>query len=188
MSAPKKTTSVTFSVKSTPFIDDPDNAGEYYEALGRAIFLWGRFENGFNMCLMIVRNIPGGDKLMPEFPLAWKRKAQTWRKAFNTLPELAEWKANALRLITDATDTAQERHALFHGDWGEFTSDEPLTAQLTTWKHKGKGYIIGRREVSIDHLHAFAAEADRLNTRLVPYMWNLSMKQKGWPVRTKKDE
>lgn len=177
MNPPTKNTRLTVTLKSTPFSHDPPNAGEYYEALGRAMVLWGRFENHFSNCIMLIRTMPEGKAIEEEHPISWKKRAAFWRKAFNTIPALAKWKDHALRLISDAMTVAQDRHIVTHGDWGKFTSADPLTAEVKMWRHK-KGHInIQTYGVLIEDLREIATLADDLNTRLIPYMWNLARLQ-----------
>lgn len=175
MKTPK--TSVSFTLTSTPFADDPPEAGDYYEALGRAMVLWGRFENHFSNCIMLIRTTPEGRAIELEHPISWKKRAAFWRKAFNTLPDLAKWKDHALKLISDAMSVAQERHIITHGDWGEFISNDPPTVQVKMWRHKQDDLLIQTYAVTIDDLNDIAAKADGLNTRLVAYMWNLAQLQ-----------
>ena len=171
--AAKKTLQIT--VKSTPFIDDPANASEFYAALGRALFLWGRFENCFVNALMIIRNMPEAQHLDAEFPVSWKRRAELWRRAFKDLPRLHQYRDKANALIRDAMEAQRVRVIFFHGDWQEFTSSDPLTAKVIMTTHKKDKVTFATYTASLAQIEDFASECDALNIRLLELFWALSV-------------
>lgn len=175
MSEPAAKKTVRITVKSTPFADDPPNASEYYAALGRALFLWGRFENCFVNTLMIIRNMPEAQHLDGEFPVSWKRRATLWRRAFKELPRLQQYREKASALINDAMEAARVRVIFFHGDWQEFTSADPLTAKVIMTTHKKEMVTFKTYHASLAQIEDFAAECDALNIRLLELFWALSV-------------
>lgn len=175
MSEPAAKRTLEITVKSTPFIDDPANASEYYAALGRALFLWGRFENCFVNALMIIRNLPEAKHLDGEFPVSWKRRAELWRRAFKELPRLGAHREKALALIRDAMEAQRVRVIFFHGDWQEFTATDPLTAKVIMTTHKKDKVTFTTYQASLAQIEEFCRECDALNVRLLELFWALSV-------------
>jgi hypothetical protein len=46
---------VTLRIKDAPFAGDPDNADDFYTALGKFIIVWGRFEMHVSTTLLNIR-------------------------------------------------------------------------------------------------------------------------------------
>lgn len=167
------TNSVTLRIRSTPFAHDPEGAAQFYEALGRAVFLWGRFDACFSMALLCIHNLPETAPFREkELPIAWTKRSKYWRKAFNSIPRLAPFKRSAITFIDDVMEAVEDRHVLTHSNWDEMKIvDGQLKARARSMKpRKGDAEILEFRsyDVTLDTLAAIASTADALNTRLVP--------------------
>lgn len=161
---------VTLTVKSAPFMGDPEGAEKFYEAVGRLTFLWGRFEVHFTMLVLDIIQILGHMGEDHEVPISWKRRAELWRRGFNKIPELEVAREWAHEYVERAMAAANRRHALTHGSWNGFTNTSPLTAKLTSIR-PARGHLgmfqIPSHEVTIDELLELQIVTDRLNTALM---------------------
>ena len=176
------------AVTSTPFRGEPEGAASYYEALGRATVLWGRFELHFSSCLMIILGLPEAVPITEPLPISWKKRAALWRRAFNTLPILAPFKKSALELIDEVMDGIGDRHFLSHAHWGEFVSSDPLTVKAcTVAPRKGTANIVEMAwyHIPIDMLRAITTKADDFNSQLLPtsiFLGSLRKPPPGTPI------
>jgi hypothetical protein len=167
------TAAITMTFQSDPFMDDPEGASDYYAALGRAVFTWGRFESAFVNCLLIVSQLPGACDLSATLPLEWKRRRAFWEAAFGQLAPLDTLKKTALRLLPDIKDAVDDRHMMFHGTFNRFVAGDPVTAELKTMRMKGQMLHFETRHITIGHLQRFTERVDHLNSRLIPIFFGL---------------
>lgn len=178
MASSKKT--ITLRVKSTPFGGEPEGATAYYEALGRALVLWGRFEVHFSGCLMIILSLPEAASITAPLPISWNNRAAFWRKAFKVLPSLEPFQEPALSLIGSIMDSIGDRHLMAHGSWGEFVGTDPLTMKVNNISPKrGSPGVIefANYKITIDKLREIASEVDSFNTQLLPISFFLGSLQ-----------
>ena len=172
---PNERKSVTITIHSEPFHDDPEGAESYYTALGRALVLWGRFENHLFQTLLAINNLPEAEPLRPrELPVSFKQQAKLWRKFFRSLPVLASMRDAAPTLISDAGDANQDRAVIVHGHFNGFITDDPLTARFNIQRHKGEKIIFEHYDVPISALENMVNTFDALNTRMLPIGWKVA--------------
>lgn len=107
-------------VDSTPYADDPVDAPAYYRALGIFLVAWGRFEGHFVSALLTLSALQWDSTETHELPRAWRKRADYWRKAFKTLPQLGPFREEAHALMTDIALAARDRGILVHSMWGRF--------------------------------------------------------------------
>jgi hypothetical protein len=154
---------------STPYTDDPPTAGAYYQAIGVYMVAWGRFEGHFVATLLTLRAM-GWDSIPREgMPLAWEKRADFWKKAFRTLPQLAPIQADALALIADVIGAAKSRGVLVHSMWGAFLSGEPLAMESINMRFEGRDvFAVGNIAVTLPTIEHMILGANTLNARLIP--------------------
>lgn len=169
--------SITIGIKSTPFAGDGEGATEFYEALGRVVCLWGRFEYVLTTDLLVISNLPGAEALRRPLPISWKRKVSLWSDAFKTLPALEGWKEAGLQFIADANDVAQDRHVLQHSHWWGFQSRDPLLSEFSMIRQRKDKIVFLSYKVTLDLLHETINKIDSLNCRLLPLSFKLGSLQ-----------
>lgn len=160
---------VTFRATSLPFDNDPQEAEQYYAALGRAVVLWSRFESQFGTLLDCVCSLPEGQHLRPpRIPTGFTDQTKLLKSIINQVPALAALKAPIEEIVPLATDAAEDRHVIVHGHWNGFVKNNPRLGQFLMRRHtKGKQEIFGCN-VSLSALKEMANVCDRLNLRLLP--------------------
>ena len=126
------------------------------------------------MAIRIILNLPEAHGLNKPLPVSWNRKVELWRKCFNTMLRLESLKDAALKLITEANETADDRHIIFHSNWEEFTTkDGQLVATFRSSKQKGNKILSRKVVITLGQLQKMAGEIDRLNLHLLPITFAL---------------
>ena len=180
---------INITLRSRPFMDDPEGAPAYYEAIGRFLCLWGRFETHFSSILLSITNLPGGDVLRDPniseaVPTSFRKRSDLWKKAFRLLPQLTPHAQAARQLIIAASLTNKDRNILIHSSWSGFTSEDPLTATFINHRHKDDKFYSSSYSISLDQINAMLASADRLNSLLLPLTFHVVSL---YPPRTAKN-
>ena len=161
--------SVRVTIKSKPFMGEPEGADAYYAALGRAIVLWGRFETHLDMALLAAANLPESTDLRPpEMPVGFSRKIKLWKNLFNNVPRLGHLRQAAVRWIEQAHDSNKDRQIIAHGHFAEFASDDPLTGIFHFARHQGETWVQEKYNVTLPQLENMAVQFDQLNNALLP--------------------
>jgi hypothetical protein len=159
------------TLQHTPSPTDPEGADELYKALGIVIVAWGRLEGQFVLCLLMLLNLPGGTELGYQLPMAFDNRATMWRKAFETMAPLKPFKENALKLLEEIREVAQDRHLIVHALWEGFDATNPPSISIFNVKPKNKtknGLESRRNTVTTAKLREIAEKINRLNRTLAP--------------------
>ena len=168
---PEEPKRLSFTIKSAPFMHDPDGADRFYAAVGRFLRLWGRLETQLDFMLGVIAGLPEW-RAPPKGPVegvpaAMKRKAEMWRLAFKSMAPLAPKRDAALRVMSEMMDTNQDRAIIVHSIWEGFTASDPLTVKMVRRRRKGRTIFVDTRFVTLDQIEKVITDADSLNTRLL---------------------
>ena len=106
---------LNFKITPTPFGGEPENAHQYYEALGRVMCLWGRFETAFTIELVNLIGVPGTEEALNPFPMTFNKRIKAFRKCFAEVKVLSRNLREVDRFAALAKDVAKERHLAAHG-------------------------------------------------------------------------
>ena len=161
---------INIQIEDTPSSSDPQNADEFYRALGIAVMALGRLEGHFNACLLTLMRLACGS-LGYELRISWNQRAETWRKAFHTLPVVNFMKDIGEALVTEIVNAMQDCHILAHGMWERFATSPSPAVYIVTMKHQRgtkDGIVTQRGAVTIEMLTNIASTANTLNRRLIP--------------------
>ena len=169
---------IPVQVENTPAATDPVGTDEYYRTLGMTMMALGRLEGQFSVALLTLMNLPGCETLGFVLPIAWKRRAEMWRQAFQRTTELSLsfYRDNALALLIEIMDVMQDRHALSHAIWEGFVPGAGLTVATLHVKHKKgttDGLDVVRHKITIDMLRAILRKANQLNQEMIPLSLHL---------------
>jgi hypothetical protein len=161
---------IRIQVENTPAASDPVGAHGYYEMLGMTMMALGRLEGHFNVCLLIIMNLPGAEELGFMLYISWKKRAKMWRKGFEAAPSLQYHKDGALALLTEIVDVMQDRHALAHAIWENFVPGQELGVAALNLKHKNgttDGLEHRRDTITMSMLTKILRKANILNRELL---------------------
>ena len=157
-------------IEHTPSPNDPKEADEFYRAIGLMVWAGGRREGQFGTARLTMMAI-SSDALGHQLPMNCKARTILWRKAFETLPYLSQFKESGLKLLSEVEDVALDRHAIVHGLWERFNRTDPLTIGAVIIRHKNKtadGLDIRRATVTTELITEIARKANDLNLSLMP--------------------
>lgn len=113
-------------------------------AIGWIAHNWAVVEQNFEMCIALIYHDLGGKTVVDkQLPLPWNQKVKFLRRAFERIPELARYAAEALPLIDQADAIAEDRNDLIHGvltklrvidgKWGFHIFDYDRSDKTTHW-------------------------------------------------------
>jgi hypothetical protein len=119
-------------------------------------------------CILQIKNLPEALAKPPEAPpVSWNRKAEFWKKSFNSFASLAPKKDAALQFISRASKEIEDRHFGAHAIWDEFVAgaSEPTVLARTINAPKGEADLVQIRDVlvSVTMLRGALGNANRLN-------------------------
>jgi len=149
--------------------DEPRDAPEYYEYMGRATAIWGRFEHNFTTDLWFMATVPGLTDLLKQFPSGWTWKLKKYKKCFSLLPEFGVHKEDASRFVKEARNVAKDRNIVAHGSFWDFTNNDPLTAEFTLGHidKKTRNLSFTKYHCTLDEMKEIVIKTDNLNTHYV---------------------
>lgn len=164
--------SIHVRLRSDPFRDDPPNAHKFYEAAGRLIMLWGRFEGHWDHTLLAIANLPEWsafrEKIPESVPASRGRKLRMWRRAFRKIPRLEKAANSALALADDISDAGADRDVIVHTGWQGFTSSDPLTVKMQGKRHKGAMLHFAQYSITLPQIEGLIDKFDDINSRMLP--------------------
>jgi len=157
---------------STPHQSDPPDAHEFYVVLGMLAVAWGRLEGHVIGNLLTIMNFPEVANPGP-LPLAWEKRLDLWKRAFNNVPTLKPQKDGAIQFMQSIIAETKDRNLTAHAIWDEFISDaiEPTIMVRTVQPKRGApGTVeVGDYRVSITLLRNALAVANRLNFEMTEF-------------------
>lgn len=170
---------ITVTAKSDPFGRDPSGASQFYETTGRVLMLWGRLESALDALRQNIVHSPQAATIRNServlAPVSMGRRLRLLHRCFTEIHELASHKEAAVQLIGAIRDAYEDRVALVHSAWNGFVSTDPLTLEAKQISHKGGTITFKTYRITLNQLNAALSTVDRLNVRLLPFLWNLSM-------------
>ena len=171
MAVPPKPALHRSHLTTTPSLDDPPDADEFYLALGVATVAWGRLEGHFVACLMTAIQIAKDKRLGMKLPLRWEKRAKVWKDAFELIPTLQPRQKDAIALLDGINDLAEDHNLMAHAIWDSFLPQTQLTIRIIGIKAKTRKRDTGefrRTTITMEELAEFTARANSLNLRLRP--------------------
>lgn len=157
---------------NTPSQNDPYGAEQYYESVGLLVVAWGRFESHFLVTCINILSLPEATVIEHKLdnkwlPDTWVDRAHYWRAAFDILPSLQAFSADANQLIDEILQRSSECEGVGHGLWRDFSSVDPLAMDIITISHADSGVIHMKNiSISIDRLAAALEAVNQLNDKL----------------------
>lgn len=182
-------TQVRITAHATPHISDPPEADEFYATLGMFVVAWGRLEGHVIGALLMILGLPESQPFRVPIPMAWEKRLDLWKRAFNEIPVLQPYKDRAITLMRTIKEEAKGRNVVSHAIWDEFLpgSPEPTMEARTVKPQKGSAVIIDVTDykIALSMLQTDLATANRLNADLVEFTNRLgSLRQPPSGART----
>ena len=144
---------VRIAAHRTPHSSDPpDDAHEFYAALGMFAVAWGQFEGHMTACILQIKNLPEALAEPPQAPpITWQLKAKFWNDAFKSFPSLAPQKDAALKFMSRIMVKLKDRHFSAHATWDEFVvgAPEPTVQARKITPRKGTPDIVEITDIPV---------------------------------------
>jgi hypothetical protein len=164
---PNDPTKVIFNVRSEPFLTDPPFAAGFYDAIGRLVVTWGRFEHHLDANLHALVTLAAQHGIEEKVPVPFQTKADVFRRIYRDCPPLMSRENWADVLMTDAELLGKDRNRIIHSTvngWGE---DDPPCIKLKSYEFQKKQWSVTEIDATLDQITMLADGADQLNTRLL---------------------
>ena len=145
-----------------PFRPVLDN--RYYQAIGRAIVLWGFLENEIDAHIHILASRTGSPDLIDGFPRSFRRKKKLWRD-LAAIHYTGEFLDRINDIIDRCVPTRRERDRYAHGIFAAgYDSKGNETLSIISQK---VGKSDTDQPVSVEQIRANALESSRLIRDLI---------------------
>jgi hypothetical protein len=174
MTDSKKSGSIQLTIRSAPFLSEPQGAAAYYESMGRVVALWGRFESHFGHDLLTITTLKGGNKLLTPFPRAFQKKIDAWKMCFDRVKVLKPYKKVAREFAALVKPIARKRNIVAHGSFWTFVSESPLTGEFQMIVWRGNKFGFQKHHCTLEEMQQMAVHIDNLNTQLTRFSFVLS--------------
>jgi hypothetical protein len=148
MEPPRKPRLLRIYSQTTPSPNDPPGADKFYWALGVTMVAWGRLENNFAACLMMVIQIAKDKHIGTKLPTKWERQASIWKDAFARIPSLKSHEKDAAAFLAEYGYLTEDRNLMIHALWENFQLQPPLAVNVLNIKavsgtQNVKGFVGG---------------------------------------------
>jgi hypothetical protein len=164
---------ISYQIESHPFQDDPPYALDFYDALGRLVVLWGRFEHHLESNLRVLIAVAKTFGIEQEMYVSFSRKTKTFRGLYRDCAPLSpEYKA-ADALMTRAEDISEQRNRLIHSIVNGWGDGDPPYIKLRCYYHEKKQLRGLDIEATISDIKDVYNAADKLNTNMMALTNNL---------------
>lgn len=166
---------IPYHVSLTPQADPP-NADPIYAAIGRVIVSWGLFENQLDFGLMSILRMPDAEPIRPRLnsgepiPASFKQKVKLWRKAFQRMTILSDYRAPALTIIDHAKKLATRRDSIVHGNWNNFRPGDPMKIVGVHFRLKGSTVKMTEHVATEDGFNQIADATRRLSSEMGSFL------------------
>jgi hypothetical protein len=141
-----------------------------YSALGRVVVMWGQLEYHFGNGVQMLYDMHGGAPLIARPPYSISEKRDFWKKCFNVLPNLVEYREEALKFAGDLKIASKNRHDLIHFSWG-LAPSEGLVGAVRGQSIKGTAVGHEHDELVLPFMALidFAEKIDKLQMRMLGF-------------------
>ncbi len=160
----------TFQFTGGP-IDNPDQAGQAWIALGHAAAAWARLEQQIDALLFQLNKAQHSEELYnPEHPIAFGNKIKMLKRWFNQHPALKERTQDIRDLTSRLKSLGAERNAMLHSILEGYSPDtETLTFRSLRFEGDGN-FKIKLHKTSLKSVSSFAAVTNTANK----WLWEIS--------------
>jgi len=171
---------IIVTAESDPFGADPPYAPAFYEAMGRIVVLWGRFEVFLDAHQLMVINIARRFGLERGVLVALRRKTRQICEIYKACPVLESDTQTISQLMSEIDGVAEDRNLMIHSLVDGFIDSDPPRLNLRIIEHKKGNVTFKRLAPSLRELGALAGHIDRLHNRLLPLFLRALPLQEGY--------
>jgi hypothetical protein len=135
-----------------PFENLPAYADDFFNAIGRAVLMWGKLEQSLDNLLLTAINVDALHGERRPMQVALGKKLNLLKEVYKTCPPLLALRARANALATRTKNLGDDRHLVMHSTWLRFEDGPPPRIVLRNIKHSGGRVRIREFEPTFAHL------------------------------------
>ena len=128
---------VVIQPMTEPFDNLPPYADDFFNAIGRAVLMWGKLEQSIDNLLLTAINIDGPHGERRPMQVALGRKLNLLKEIYKTCPPLMPLRDRANALTERIKNHGEDRHLVMHSTWLRFEDGPPPRIVLKNVKHNG---------------------------------------------------
>lgn len=154
---------------------EPEDAKLFYEMMGRAISLWGRFENALvDDVAAVCKAVPSIRPLVLKGAPGFGGDIDRLVKCFETIVALQPYAPEARKLRDIALTVYAARNMLMHGSFLGFRPGNSAAAVFRKWQLKPQGLWQESLVLSTEDIRQIALDTDSLHNRLLTLTFRFS--------------
>jgi hypothetical protein len=139
-----------------PFENLPPYADDFFNAIGRAVLMWGKLEQSLDNLLLTAINVDAHHGERREMQTALGRKLKLLRSIYATCPPLLPLHKRAVTLTERIKTHGDDRHLVMHSTWLGFDDGPPPRILLTNIKHNAGQVRIKEVKPTLDQFAQIA--------------------------------
>ena len=150
--ADKEETSRIIREMTTPFVDDPPYAVDFYNAIGRIVFVWGRLEHSLDDLVtfaFVTTNARGGSHKMQT---ALGSRLDLLKSLYHSCEVLRPLHQRVVDLTAGVKENAGHRNLVLHSSWKGFADGNPPILKMHNVRHYQGGVTVSDFMASISNL------------------------------------
>ncbi len=160
---------VPFTLHREQFTKDPQYAPLFYDALGRVVVVWGRYEHLLTAHLRVALNVAGFFGIKGEIRNSLKAKVDLIQDLYTKLAILAEQAPELIRITDEAKNLGEDRNLLIHSQVDGFQDGDPPRIKMVHHGHSKGQMKITELAPDIATIGSVAGHAHRLLNEQMPY-------------------
>lgn len=160
---------VHFTLHREQFTNDPPYAPLFYDALGRVVVVWGRYEHLLTAHLRAALNLAAFFGIKGEIRNSLKAKVQLIQEIYAKLGLLAEEAPAITRITDEAKELGNDRHLLIHSQVDGFEDGDPPRIKMVHHGHSKGQMKITELKPDIATIGSVVGHAHRLLNEQMPY-------------------
>jgi hypothetical protein len=135
-----------------PFENLPQYADDFFNAIGRAVLMWGKLEQAFDNLLLTAINVEArkSPRREMEFPLS--RKLTSLKNVYSSCASLSPLASRAHDLAERIRNQGDDRHLVVHSTWMGFEDGPPPKIVLKNVKNNRGNFLVQEAKPTFDML------------------------------------
>jgi hypothetical protein len=151
-----------FQLNSSPFINEPKYATDFYQAIGKLVFVSGRLEYMFDYNLRWAYIIATRFGMKERIETAFGKKITLIRKIFRECEPLQHYSETLEPVLVEMKAVSLERNLIIHSHHEGFEDGDPPRLKFENRRVAGDMIAIRKMDVSVDELNALVERTNRL--------------------------
>lgn len=150
-----------------PFEGDED----FYASIGKLTISWAYVEFGLDWLIREIHEPLDGQTIVEsEIPISLQRKVKYLRRAFNKLPQLAQFRGRFEKIADETIAASTERHDLIHGFIISQQGDKAIMVRMLPGVKKPKLFPVTTVSILKAAVRADAIQAQSLASDVASFL------------------